>query len=450
MSPRALIRCIAAPARFAPGPLVCVLSVLLVWPQPARAEYRTITAQARAAHAEWLPWAPLPPGGPAAVCLVDTGVDLNPDTQSNVIERIALDGGDGGNASPSNHGTYMAMAMGAPINDWGMVGAWPAVRIVSVRAADPGKDTFPFGNYSRAIRTCQKRAADRPIKVIELALGGDPGEASTPERQRLADYVLRARLDGLNVVAAAGNRGGTVEAPADFDPIVSVGANDSGGTRCSFSAVGADIDGPGCGLDGADAQDGEPTAGAQGTSQSSAFVAAILASLRSYRPDLSPDAAEHLLMTASSTQPSVRVDVERSFRAAGLSSIVDEAQRQMPQAPVAEAIVSPLGVGEALRGRRLARLPMPRIQIRMLRRHVKLRLLNRPRNAVVIITARRPSCDEFMTRALRRLVSRSTAVLPRGPWRSIEVRYRDGFAPDSPVARRNCWGSRACASKWEC
>src|SRR3954468_13634887 len=111
---------------------------------PARAEYKTTTSQALAAHAEWLPYAPPPPNGPAAVCLVDTGVDLNPDTASNVIARIALDGGDPSDLSPSKHGTQMAMIMGAPINDWGMVGFWPGVRIVSVRASSWGDDRFDF------------------------------------------------------------------------------------------------------------------------------------------------------------------------------------------------------------------------------------------------------------------------------------------------------------------
>src|SRR3954454_578790 len=111
---------------------------------PAHAEYKTTTAQALAAHAEWLPYAPPPPNGPAAVCLVDTGVDLNPDTASNVIDRIALDGGDPSDLSPSKHGTQMAMVMGAPMNGWGMVGFWPGVRIVSVRAAGPDDQRIKF------------------------------------------------------------------------------------------------------------------------------------------------------------------------------------------------------------------------------------------------------------------------------------------------------------------
>src|SRR3954463_7661841 len=122
---------------------------------PAHAEYKTTTSQALAAHAERLPSAPPPANGAAAVCLVDTGVDLTPDTASNVIARIALDGGDPSDLSPSKHGTQMAMVMGGPINDWGMVGFWPGVRIVSVRASSPGEDQFGFAAYANGIRKCQ-------------------------------------------------------------------------------------------------------------------------------------------------------------------------------------------------------------------------------------------------------------------------------------------------------
>src|SRR3954454_13630341 len=117
------------------APTATVAALALTGAPPADAEYKTTTSQAVAAHAEWLPYAPPPPNGAAAVCLVDTGVDLNPDTASNVIARIALDGGDPSDLSDSKHGTEMAMVMGAPINGWGMVGAWPQVRIVSVRLA---------------------------------------------------------------------------------------------------------------------------------------------------------------------------------------------------------------------------------------------------------------------------------------------------------------------------
>src|SRR4051794_12315580 len=137
--------------------LACLLGTaapIATGAQPAAAEYKNVTAQALAAHAEWLPYAPPPPNEPAAVCLVDTGVDLNPDTTPTVIDRVALDGGDPSDLSPSKHGTQMAMVMGAPMNGWGMVGFWPGVRIVSVRASRPGAETLPFAAYTNGIEEC--------------------------------------------------------------------------------------------------------------------------------------------------------------------------------------------------------------------------------------------------------------------------------------------------------
>ncbi|HET9023392.1 MAG TPA: hypothetical protein VFN64_02405, partial [Burkholderiaceae bacterium] len=72
-------------------------------PAPAVAETASPSPAARIAHAEFLPYMDPPPGAPATVCLVDTGVDLNPDTQSNVVERVALDGGDGGDVWDRKH-----------------------------------------------------------------------------------------------------------------------------------------------------------------------------------------------------------------------------------------------------------------------------------------------------------------------------------------------------------
>ena len=123
---------------------------------------------------------------------MDTGVDLNPDTASNVIARIALDGGDPSDLSPSKHGTQMAMVMGAPINDWGMVGFWPAVRIVSVRASGEGERPISFVSYTNGLRACQERLDDQQIRVVEFALGGSSPPTEEEERD-FANAVFRAR-----------------------------------------------------------------------------------------------------------------------------------------------------------------------------------------------------------------------------------------------------------------
>src|ERR1700730_11385731 len=62
-----------------------------------------IPAQAAADGGAFLPSAPPPPqlGG---LCLVDTGVNVNPDTEGVVVERTAIDGGSGNGLSPTDNG----------------------------------------------------------------------------------------------------------------------------------------------------------------------------------------------------------------------------------------------------------------------------------------------------------------------------------------------------------
>src|SRR5262245_37097872 len=57
------------------------------------------TAQAVAANATWVPYLD-PPPKPAAICLVDSGVDITPDTPADspdgpILKRLSLDGGPG-------------------------------------------------------------------------------------------------------------------------------------------------------------------------------------------------------------------------------------------------------------------------------------------------------------------------------------------------------------------
>ena len=158
---------------------------------PASAEVQP-TLQARVANAEFLAYAP-PPPKPAAVCLIDSGVDLNPDTAPLIAERISLDGGSGDDVLASKHGTQMAMVMGAPANGWGMVGIWPHLRIVSVRATPAGQEGFEFEAYGRALEECRRRAHQLDITTAELALAW---AATVDEPSDTAALALREALSG--------------------------------------------------------------------------------------------------------------------------------------------------------------------------------------------------------------------------------------------------------------
>lgn len=336
---------------------------------PAEAVEIVPTAQAAAANAPWLAFAPAPPQA-ASVCLVDTGVDLQSDTQPAVVLRRALDGGVLSDVDPViKHGTRMAMVMAAPADGTGMIGAWPALRILSVRAAvtatSGSQVTYRFDDYRRAITLCRHESDPKaPVTVVELAIGGH-AEPTPTERAGLENEVAKAHNAGISIVAGSGNDGGPVNVPANTPGIFGVGAADAHGAFCSFSSRGSGIDllAPGCSLNTANpvtlnAEEPGPDSG--GTSEASAFTAAVLAALRSYRPDLSWSAAEQFI---EENAPNGVLDVGATFRAAGLARIVDAGNTAMPKAVSPTSLIEEPALPAAVDTAVVARPQMPKPRI---------------------------------------------------------------------------------------
>ena len=144
-------------ARFTTA-LAASLALVFVDTSVAAAASPPITRQAAAANAAFLAYAPPPAGGALALCLVDTGVDETPDTAPGLVAATALDGGTGDDVDPLRHGTIDAAIAGG--SGHGVLGAWPQLKIVSVRATDnpsPGRlPSYQWDDYTAAIRTCAK------------------------------------------------------------------------------------------------------------------------------------------------------------------------------------------------------------------------------------------------------------------------------------------------------
>ncbi|HEY4096803.1 MAG TPA: S8 family serine peptidase [Baekduia sp.] len=287
------------------------------------------TSQAAAAGATDSTWIPAP-AVPVAVCIVDTGNDANPDT-TNVVARLAVDDGDGADLGATKHGTLMSMIAAAPYNQFGMVGIAPSIEVVSVRATRSG-DGFTFADVLKGIDACRLWRMTYNIKVISLSLGApNTGPLDRATEQAMGDAVDSARAAGMDVVAAAGNHPGVVDWPAAYEPVLAVGAADDTGTRCSFAAAGPQVDlwAPGCPQDVA-LPDGR-AAWASGSSEATALTAAVLAQLRSLRPDLAVDGAEAVLRSnAYAQQAGSTLDADSAFRAAGLSDQLAHGHRSIP------------------------------------------------------------------------------------------------------------------------
>jgi hypothetical protein len=302
-----------------------------------------VTAQAQAADAAFLAYAPPPSGPPGALCIVDTGVSSNPDTASGLIGSYALDNGPTSDADPAGHGTIEAMIAGAVGN--GMIGAWPQLKIVSVRATnDPGagqEPTYYFNDYYNGMNDCNGAPSADHVKAVLLALSSTI-PPSADQAVNFATAVANLAQKGIAVIAAAGNdNGGAVEQPAAQPGVLAVGAgtaqpgtlsNTPVGTPCSFSAMqGPSVYAPGCGLNQAQPFTDQPLCCGDGTSQASAFAAAVVVALMSYDPTLTYTQAENLLVQ---TAKNGNLDVAAAFIADGLQAIVAAGNASVPRTPI--------------------------------------------------------------------------------------------------------------------
>ncbi len=214
----------------------------------------------------------------------------------------------------------MATIASAPKNDFGMVGAAPSIDVVSVRASRDGR-TFTGLDVHAAVQLCITKRSAYNIKVVSLSLGGDGSTiaASIAQRTEFQDTIDNARLYGLNVVAAAGNsERGVVDWPAGYTPTFAVGAATGTGARCSFASWGTAVDlwAPGCPLDvGRPDGTGVP-AWASGSSEATAFVAAVLAQMRGLDSGLGVDASEQAMRSGGrDAEAGLVIDVGAAFRA---------------------------------------------------------------------------------------------------------------------------------------
>jgi hypothetical protein len=430
------LRCSRRPRRRLSWSLAAVALAVGTLAPGARAEIG-VPAQALADNGAFLPYAPAP-ARPGGLCLVDTGVDLNPDTEGVVAERTAIDGGSGDDVSATTHGTVLAMMAAAPVNGWGMVGTAPrSVQIVSVRILEAGKTSYPFSDYAAGITACLRVREQDHVRVINLSLGSAEAPSSQ-DYENLANAIERATNYGVAVVAAAGNDdGGSVEYPAAYPSVLSVAATDTqGGAFCSFSNRGEGLRllAPGCDLDGADPASGSADFNYwQGTSESSVIAAASLTALESYRPDLSPAGAEELLTGADGGV----LNVAGAFDNAGLEAIVSagQAAEPGPASPASEE-KSPGEVAPSNAMALIAPYARPVARLRRIGRRIVLVLSGKPSEAeteVRYLGHRGRSRHLRVLRMVQGFFAQLT--LPRLGVTELAVRYVDGY----DVARASPW-----------
>jgi len=170
----------------------------------------------------------------AVIAVLDTGVWAgHPDLAGKVGAGYNFVASNTNTGDDNGHGTGVAgVAAAATNNSIGMAGmSWqsPVMPVKVCDAAGSCLDSW--------ITNGMTWAADHGARVINMSLGG-PGSCGAT-LQSAVDYAWSR---GVVIVAASGNGGGAVDAPANCTNVVAVGATNSSDARPSWSNYGSALD----------------------------------------------------------------------------------------------------------------------------------------------------------------------------------------------------------------
>ncbi|WP_214814336.1 S8 family peptidase [Exiguobacterium sp. s196] len=230
------------------------------------------------------------PKRPIKVAVLDTGVDhrlldLKGKVDVANAKNFVDPNGEGDAIDDHGHGTHVAGVIGATRdNGVSMRGIVPNVSILPVKVLDAGGS----GDTDQ-IALGIKYAVDAGAKVINMSLGGN--------ESRTLGYMLKYAYDrGVVIVAATGNDAQSrVSYPASSKYTISVGATNAFGIVSDYSnyGIGVDVVAPGSKVASL-VPDGNVVY-MDGTSMATPHVAAAVALLKSYHPDLSVEDVRTLL-----------------------------------------------------------------------------------------------------------------------------------------------------------
>lgn len=251
-------------------------------------------------------------GAGVTVAVLDTGVvPTRPDLLGSVTTGPDYVGGTDrpGSAYWGLHGTAMASIIAGhghgPGDADGVMGIAPDAHVLSIRVIRDEQDPpGSAGSVADPIEKGIRYAVAHGAQVISMSLGGAGGSSdiSSP----IAQAVAYAVAHGVVVVASSGNDGAAgdrIEVPAGVRGVIGVGAVDQRGAWASFSSHGWDVAlaAPGVGIV-TDAPD-HGYYQMDGTSPACAYVAGVVALVRSRYPRLSPAQITSVLERTADDRP---------------------------------------------------------------------------------------------------------------------------------------------------
>jgi len=240
------------------------------------------------------------------IAVVDTGIDsTHPDLTGRVVAAKNFSA-DGDTLDHFGHGTHVAsIAAGTgAASDGTYQGVAPDAMLINAKALS----RYGTGTNGGIIEAMEW-AADQGAKVINMSLGGGPGDGSDPMSSAV-NAISKAK--GVLFAIAAGNSGprNKVSTPAAADESIAVAAIDKSRNLAAFSSRGPrinnmalkpDISAPGVSITAARANYGtdDPYATYSGTSMATPMVAGSAALVWQLHPDWTREMVKNALLTSA-------------------------------------------------------------------------------------------------------------------------------------------------------
>ena len=231
-----------------------------------------------------------PGAGGVKVGIVDTGIDsAHEDLSGKTVNCAATTpgliviGGDPnpvesrGCADDNDHGTHVAGTIAAKANNGvGVAGVAFNASLAICKALHGAAGT----GSTAGVANCITYLAGKGAKVISMSLGGG---ASTTLQTAVSNAYQNG--NGALLVAAAGNDGNsTVNYPAGYAQVVSVGATDNRDAKASFSNANADVEVSAPGVNTLSAKRGGGYVSFSGTSMATPHASGVAAVLWQLNP----------------------------------------------------------------------------------------------------------------------------------------------------------------------
>jgi subtilisin len=166
------------------------------------------------------------------VAVLDTGIDFNhPDLAANYKGGVSFVPTESSAMDFNRHGTHCAGTIAAALNGEGVVGVAPAAYLYAVKVLS-GSGSGAWSNLIAGLDWC----INNGIHIASMSLGASSAPTAV---QTMCDLAWSR---GVLLVAAAGNSGGAVGAPAKYPSVIAVSAIGTGNAIASFSCRGPEIE----------------------------------------------------------------------------------------------------------------------------------------------------------------------------------------------------------------